>query len=167
MASMALGGPPRAPGDFQEALLENMESAKPIGVILILTMAKGDRPVTEVHPCHHYALLSIGNMISQCNFILLPFYERLKAGVKRPLQRSRCTIGQCIGLKRKPKMSLAIVHFGHPNQRGLEQELTVGWKPKVAYVRNSVLTTPPAPPLANLLLAPTTGRGDTGYNNHK
>jgi hypothetical protein len=52
-----------------------MEPAKPIGVIPILMMAKGDRSATEVHLCHDYALLSIGNMIRQCYFILLPIYE--------------------------------------------------------------------------------------------
>jgi hypothetical protein len=62
-APTALGGPPRAPGDFQEALLESMEPAKLTGVIPVLTMTKGDWPVTKVHPCHDYALLSIGNVI--------------------------------------------------------------------------------------------------------
>jgi hypothetical protein len=55
IALTALGGPPRAPGDFQEALRESMEPAKPTGVIPNLAMAEGDWPVTKGHPCHDCA----------------------------------------------------------------------------------------------------------------
>jgi hypothetical protein len=54
IALTALGGPPRAPGDFQEALQESMEPAKPTGVIPNLAMAEGDWRVTKGHPCHDY-----------------------------------------------------------------------------------------------------------------
>ena len=40
-----------------------MEPTKPIGAVPILTMAKGDWPMTEVRPCHDCALLSIGSVI--------------------------------------------------------------------------------------------------------
>jgi hypothetical protein len=82
MAPTALGGPPRALGDFQEALLESVEPTKPTGAIPILMKAKGDRPVTKVHPCHDYALLSIGSVIRPCYFILLPFCEQHEAGIE-------------------------------------------------------------------------------------
>ena len=75
MTSTALGRPPHAPGDFQEALLESMDPTKPIGAIPILMMVKGDRPATKVHPCHDYTLHSTCSMIGQCYFILLSFHE--------------------------------------------------------------------------------------------
>jgi hypothetical protein len=36
-------------------------------------------------------------------------------------------------------MSLAIVRFGHLNQRGPEQEAAVGWKSEVVYDRTQCL----------------------------
>ena len=82
MALIALGGPPYAPGDFQQALLERMEPTMPTEAVTIFTMAKGDRSATEVHPCHNYALLSIGSMIRPCYFIPLLFHEQHEASIK-------------------------------------------------------------------------------------
>ena len=59
-----------------------MEPTKPIGAVLILTMVEGDRPVTEVHPCHDCTLLNAGSVIRLCYFILIPFYEHPKVNAK-------------------------------------------------------------------------------------
>ena len=79
LAPTDLRGPPRALGDFQEALLGSMEPTKPTGAVPVLMMEQGGRPVTKVHPCHDCILLSAGSVIRQCYFILLPFRERHKA----------------------------------------------------------------------------------------
>ena len=75
---MALEGPPCAPGDFQESLLGSKESIELTRAVPILTMAEGDRQVIEVHSCHDCTSLSVGNVIRQCYFVLLPFHERHK-----------------------------------------------------------------------------------------
>jgi hypothetical protein len=59
-----------------------MEPTKTTGAVLVLAIAKEDRPVTKVHLCHDYTLLYIGSVIRQCYFILLPFRERHEAGIK-------------------------------------------------------------------------------------
>ena len=46
LAPMALRGPPRAPGDFQEALLGSMEPTKPMGANLAPTTVEG-RPASS------------------------------------------------------------------------------------------------------------------------
>ena len=79
---MALEGTLRAPGDFQNALLESTEPTKPTGAVPVLMMEQGGRPVTKVHPCHDCILLSAGSVIRQCYFILLPFHEWHEAGIK-------------------------------------------------------------------------------------
>ena len=81
MAPTALGDPPHAIGDFQEALLESMEPTKPTRAVPILMMAKGDRSMTEVHPYHDYTLLGTGSVMRQCYFTLLLFHEQHEASI--------------------------------------------------------------------------------------